>query len=69
MQEKSKRGFLEDTRIALELATTAVFDAVRWSVRKALIMPEKQALTPAGLKKRIADGSEGSEVHAVWLCT
>ncbi len=60
VQEKAKRGFLEDLRIGAELATTAVFDAVRWLVRKALFMPEKQTFSPLGFDGRgpgwIGDG-------------
>lgn len=62
VQEKAKRGFLEDFRIGLELATTAVFDAVRWLVRKALFMPEKQTFTPLGMEKRFQNGAAIHEV-------
>ena len=37
VQEKPKRGFLEEIRIGAELAVTAVFDAIRWVVTKTLI--------------------------------
>ena len=62
VQEKAKRGFLEDFRIGLELATTAVFDAVRWLVRKGLFMPEKQTFTPLGMEKRFQTGVASHEV-------
>lgn len=64
VQEKAKRGFLEDFRIGLELATTAVFDAVRWLIRKALFMPEKQAFTPLGVERReLQHGAGSNEVQ------
>lgn len=62
MQEKTKRGFLEDWRIGVELAITSVFDAVRWVVRKVLFMPEKQALPPWGLDGRHTEWVDQHEV-------
>ncbi|KAL0031744.1 hypothetical protein WJX79_004834 [Trebouxia sp. C0005] len=64
VQEKAKRGFLEDLRIGAELATTAVFDAVRGLVRKVLFMPEKQIFSPLGFDGRgtgWVDDSEGDD--------
>ncbi|KAL0056175.1 hypothetical protein WJX82_008465 [Trebouxia sp. C0006] len=64
VQEKAKRGFLEDLRIGAELATTAVFDAVRGLVRKVLFMPEKRIFSPLGFDGRgtgWVDDSEGDD--------
>ena len=63
VQEKSKRGFLEDGRIALELATTAVFDAVRWLVRKVLLMPDKPVHTPMAKDRRRQPWADSNEVR------
>lgn len=52
VQERAKRGFLEDLRIGAELATTVVFDAVRGLIRKVLFMPEKQIFSPLGFDGR-----------------
>lgn len=64
MQEKAKRGFVEDLRIGAELATTAVFDAVRVLVRKVLFMPDKQAFSPLGFGGRGPGWIDDSEVTA-----
>ena len=62
MQEKAKRGFLEDWRIGAELATTAVFDALRWLIRKALFMPEREAFSPLGVNGTGPGWALGSQV-------
>lgn len=63
MQEKIKRGFLEDFRTGLELGTTAMFDAVRWLVRKALFMPDNQTFTPLGMQRKYQDEIASAEVY------
>lgn len=40
-----RRGLLEDTRLGLELAVTAVFEAVRTTVRSVLFLPKEEAGT------------------------
>ncbi len=42
-----RRGLLEDTRLGLELAVTAVFEAMRTAVRTALFLPKQQAAATA----------------------
>jgi len=71
VQEKAKRGFLEDLRIGAELATTAVFDAVRGLIRKVLFMPEKHIFSPLGFDGRGTGWVGDSEVTVrldVQLC-
>ena len=65
VQEKAKRGFLDDWRLGAELVTTDVFDAVRWLVRKALFMPEKQDFSPFGVDGRRSGWMGDSEVGYV----
>ena len=65
VQEKVKRGFLDDWRLGAELVTTDVFDAVRWLVRKALFMPEKQNFSPFGIDGRRSGWMGDSEVCQV----
>ena len=45
-----RRGLLEDTRLGLELAVTAVFEALRTAIRAALFLPRLQGapLTEVG---------------------
>jgi hypothetical protein len=38
-----RRGLLEDTRLGLELAVTAVFEAMRTAIRAALFLPRQPA--------------------------
>ncbi|KAL3139966.1 hypothetical protein ABBQ38_004253 [Trebouxia sp. C0009 RCD-2024] len=68
VQEETKRGFLEDWRIGLELAITSVFEAVRWTVRKVLFMPAKNAMAPWGWggrhTKRMDQPEEGDSQHS-----
>jgi hypothetical protein len=68
VQEKAKRGFLEDLRIGAELATTAVFDAVRGLVRKVLFMPEKRIFSPLGFDGRGTGWVDDSEVTVKTQC-
>ena len=53
---------MEDLRIGAELATTAVFDAVRGLIRKVLFMPEKHIFSPLGFDGRETGWVDDSEV-------
>ncbi|EFN54144.1 hypothetical protein CHLNCDRAFT_53131 [Chlorella variabilis] len=54
-----RRGLLEEGRIALELAVTIVFDAVRTSVRALLLLRKRPKWEPAG-------GYHGSSWFSDW---
>lgn len=62
VQERTKRGFMEDWRIGAELAITSVFEAVRWTVRKGLFMPSKHALPPFELSGKQTERVDRHEV-------
>ncbi|GAB4815151.1 hypothetical protein N2152v2_002197 [Parachlorella kessleri] len=56
-----RRGLLEDTRLGLELAVTAVFEALRTAIRAALFLPRQQGapLTEEGWVARRQQGGWG----------
>ena len=68
VQERAKRGFLEDLRIGAELATTVVFDAVRGLIRKVLFMPEKQIFSPLGFDGRATGWVDDNKVTIKTQC-
>ena len=43
----NRRGLLEDTRLGMELAVTAVFEAVRTAIRALLLLPRLPQQAPA----------------------
>lgn len=55
-----RRGFAEDMRLNCELAVTAVFDTVRWLMRRTLRVPqERESPAMRGLLGSVPPGPEG----------
>jgi hypothetical protein len=46
-----RRGLLEDSRLGLELAVTAAFEAVRVAVRALLLLPKQQKWESVGSRR------------------
>lgn len=55
-----RRGFAEELRLNCELAVTAVFDTVRWLVRRTLRVPQERG-SPA-LRGLVAGMPEGKHL-------